>query len=199
MASVKKPSSAKSADVTAPGKSAPAQNSKSVIITKHAVMQDPMVVPEAAELTPKTASSSSTQKKVIQPLTVSVPDVPEVPQPTELPVEPVTPSAPAVAVSESTPVPVASDTADKGTPNSDVEQVADAEAATKNKQHVQKMIDSKQYYLPIMSQEQRRTKRTVVIGVLLSVVLIAAWFNVALDAGIIQIDGVQPITHIFSN
>lgn len=64
---------------------------------------------------------------------------------------------------------------------------------------IQKLADSKQYYLPINSVEKRRTKRVVLLGVVLSIVLVAAWLDIALDAGLVQVDGLKPVTHFFSN
>jgi hypothetical protein len=78
----------------------------------------------------------------------------------------------------------------------------DAEAEAKQAEHdaaIQKLIDSKQYFLPINSVEKRRTKRVIVLGVALSLLLIIAWADVALDAGLVQIDGIKPVTHFFSN
>ena len=64
---------------------------------------------------------------------------------------------------------------------------------------IQKLIDSKKYELPINSVEQRRSKRVVVFGVALSLILIVAWADIALDAGLIHISGIKPVTHFFSN
>lgn len=64
---------------------------------------------------------------------------------------------------------------------------------------IQKLVDGKKYFLPINSVEKRRTKRVVVLGLLLSLVLALAWLDVALDSGIVKIDGLQPVTHFFSN
>lgn len=79
---------------------------------------------------------------------------------------------------------------------------ADAEELAAKEKHdaeIQKLIDSRTYSLPIKTVEQRRSKRVVILGVLLSLVLIAAWINIALDAGLIEIGGVKPVTHFFSN
>lgn len=64
---------------------------------------------------------------------------------------------------------------------------------------LQKLVDSKKYFLPINSREKQRTKRTLALGILLSLILIAAWFNIALDAGLLHIDGLKPLTHFFSS
>ena len=76
---------------------------------------------------------------------------------------------------------------------------AEAEAAAKHDAEIQKLVDSKQFFLPINSVEKRRSKRVVLLGVVLSLLLALAWADVALDAGIIQINGVKPVTHFFSN
>jgi hypothetical protein len=39
----------------------------------------------------------------------------------------------------------------------------------------------------------------VALGVVLAIVLALAWADIALDAGLIQINGVKPVTHFFSN
>lgn len=94
------------------------------------------------------------------------------------------------------------------TPDDDTQKTpktasADLQAEkTKQAEHdaaIQKLVESKQYYLPINSVEKRRTKRVLLLGVVLSIVLVAAWVDVALDAGLVQIDGLKPVTHFFSN
>lgn len=68
----------------------------------------------------------------------------------------------------------------------------------KHEAAIQKLVESKQYVLPINAVEKRRSKRVVIFGILLSLLLVAAWVDLALDAGLIEIDGIQPITHFFS-
>lgn len=76
---------------------------------------------------------------------------------------------------------------------------AEAEAKAKHDAAIQKLVDSKQYFLPINAVEKRRTKHFVILGVLLSILLLLAWGDIALDAGLIQVSGVKPVTHFFSN
>lgn len=64
--------------------------------------------------------------------------------------------------------------------------------------NVDKLIESKKYFLPINSVEKRRSKRVVAFGILLSLLLIVAWIDIALDAGLIEINGIKPVTHFFS-
>jgi hypothetical protein len=73
-----------------------------------------------------------------------------------------------------------------------------AEAETQKVIALQKLLEEKTYYLPINSREKRKTKRFVLLGIVLSIILIAAWADIALDAGLIHIDNVKPVTHFFS-
>ncbi|HEX5744210.1 MAG TPA: hypothetical protein VFX84_02050 [Candidatus Saccharimonadales bacterium] len=74
---------------------------------------------------------------------------------------------------------------------------ADAEAEEDPK--IRKLVESKRYFLPINAVEHRRSARFATMGVILALILAAAWVNIALDAGLIHIDGVKPVTHLFSN
>jgi flagellar biosynthesis GTPase FlhF len=76
---------------------------------------------------------------------------------------------------------------------------AEAKAEAEHDAAIEKMIDEKKHFLPINSVEKRKTKRFILLGVLLSIVLAAAWVDIALDAGLIQLDNVKPVTHFFSN
>jgi hypothetical protein len=79
-------------------------------------------------------------------------------------------------------------------------QLADQQAAeAEHEAAMQKLIDSQQYFLPINTVEKRKAKRFMVLGVVLAVVLAAAWADIALDAGLIHVSGVKPATHFFSN
>lgn len=84
---------------------------------------------------------------------------------------------------------------------SDPAAEAEAEAVkeTERAAAIQKLVDDKQYYLPINSVEKRRSRRFVALGVLLSMLLAVAWVDVALDAGLIHIGNIKPVTHFFSN
>jgi len=76
---------------------------------------------------------------------------------------------------------------------------AEAEKVALHDAEIQKLVDSKQYYLPINAVEKRRSKRVVALGIFLSLILAAAWLDIALDAGLVQLDSVKPVTHFFSN
>ena len=73
--------------------------------------------------------------------------------------------------------------------------------AAKKAEHdaaIDKLAESKQYYLPINSVEKRKSKRFVSLGILLSLILIVAWADIALDAGLISLSMNIPHTHFFS-
>ena len=65
--------------------------------------------------------------------------------------------------------------------------------------NIQKLVTEKRYFLPINTQEKRRTKHFIILGVVLILLLAAVWADIALDAGLIHLDGVRPLTHLFSN
>lgn len=64
---------------------------------------------------------------------------------------------------------------------------------------LQKLIESKKYFLPINALEKRRSKQFVALGIFLSLILIIAWADIALDAGLLHINNIKPITHFFSS
>jgi len=79
------------------------------------------------------------------------------------------------------------------------EEAAAAEAKAKRDAELEKLVEDKTYYLPVNAVEKRRTKRVVIAGILLSLLLAAAWVDIALDAGLIKINGLKAITHFFSS
>jgi hypothetical protein len=72
-------------------------------------------------------------------------------------------------------------------------------AVEKAEAEVQKLILSKKYFLPIDTVEKKRAERFVAIGILLSLILGLAWLDIALDAGIVHLNSIHPVTHFFSN
>jgi hypothetical protein len=77
----------------------------------------------------------------------------------------------------------------------------DAKAAAQAEEDAKtsKLIESKKYFLPINAVEHRRSTQIAVMGVILALILAVAWVDVALDAGLIHLGGIKPVTHIFSN
>ncbi|HSW85521.1 MAG TPA: hypothetical protein VLF79_02835 [Candidatus Saccharimonadales bacterium] len=76
---------------------------------------------------------------------------------------------------------------------------AEVEAQAKKDEAIDKLAETKQYYLPIDTVEKKRSRRVVALGIFLSLLLIVAWADIALDAGLIKIEGIKPVTHFFSN
>ncbi len=212
-------------DVAHPGDSAPSPNSKSVIISHHPTMTDPMVVvppnagnaaqPVSMSVEPASspASLGRATHAVLQPLASS-------PQPTQdVTPQPVTPTvAPAVDEAieneddeldfEPAAAAGAVDTGSSkggtdaviGTKNiqseADIATAEDVEA--KRQDELQALVESKKYYLPINTIENQRSRQFIIGGVLLSLLLAAAWTDIALDAGLIHIAGVKALTHFFN-
>lgn len=64
----------------------------------------------------------------------------------------------------------------------------------------EKLIESKQYYLPINGTERQRRSLDRMILVFVVVLLLAlVWLDIVMDAGIFKLGGVQPLTHFFSS
>lgn len=82
----------------------------------------------------------------------------------------------------------------------DPKEIADAEEdkeLKKRRAEVNKLVESKKYSLPIKTVENRHNRRAVIIGVVVSILLILAWINIALDAGLISLGGVKAYTNFF--
>ncbi|HSW36758.1 MAG TPA: hypothetical protein VLG37_00105 [Candidatus Saccharimonadales bacterium] len=83
-----------------------------------------------------------------------------------------------------------------------IAEQAKAAEAKKDEEHIaaiEKLVSEQKYYLPINSLEKRRTKRHLIIGILLIILLALAWTDVALDAGLVHIGNLHAITHLFTN
>ncbi len=71
----------------------------------------------------------------------------------------------------------------------------------KQKQHdltINNLILSKKYFLPFNKTQKAKNKRILILGIILGLILILIWLDLALDAGLIKINGIHPITHFFS-
>jgi hypothetical protein len=262
MAETDKPAAAKAiVDVAHPGKSAPSDNSKSVIIGNRPLLKDPMVITDnpakmldkvptknpSAKIkgpdiaTPQSATAplletealDETAEQTIEPAKPASSPEPESTEPeskpepeTELKPKPekvINPSPaatppdrvkndrppgtdkpetdqPATPEEGDNDKPETADDEGQTLPKDSAQQLeAEAAAKAKHQEAIEKLADSKQYYLPINTVEKRRSRRFVVIGIILSLLLIVAWADIALDAGLIHIQGLKPITHFFSN
>jgi hypothetical protein len=201
-------------DVEKPGKSAPAATSKPVLVSNRPILKDPMVV-EKADGEDGQAEAESHGKKdlshgnppVIQPSDEPKPDdkpsepsaVSSEPPKTDEPETPNKspedePASPKVAEPE----PAGSD---QTKPTTDAEKKLAAEAAKRaeHEAEIQRLVDEGHYILPINTTEKRKAKRFMALGVVLAVLLVLAWLDIALDARIISLGGLHAPTHFFSN
>lgn len=161
------------------------------------------VAPLASELVAKhkkAAKKAATVKPAAPAPTAEQPQ-PTVTKPAEATPEPVKPVATKDVAEATSAKPDKPELPDTVTANA---QPADplldeVEAQEKHDAAIQKLIDSKQFELPINSVEKRRTKRVVIGGTLASIALLLVWLNIALDAGLITIPGVKAVTHFFSS
>ena len=190
-------------------KDAPAEaTSKPVIVTNRPIMADPMVKPasgapelEAAEK-PKEVRAPSASKIVIQPIVhdeepaPEVPAEPEAPEsksepaPTE-PEKPTEPGQPAEAEEpEDTQLPA------EATDKTDAEEDDPAEIERRAK--LDALAESQKYFLPITTAEQRKSRRTIVLGTILAIILLLAWADFAVDAGLVSLPVNVPHTNFFS-
>ena len=95
-----------------------------------------------------------------------------------------------------------SQNADAGVPlvgNKDAKEAAALEAAAKQKEELDKLVERRDYFLPINTVERRRSKIVTILGLLLIVLLGLLLFNMLLDVGFLRIEGVSPLTHFFSS
>lgn len=63
----------------------------------------------------------------------------------------------------------------------------------------EKIIESKQYFLPIDAVEKRRGLERFVLLLVVVILLALIWLDIALDAGILRIGGVHALTHFFKS
>jgi hypothetical protein len=183
----KKQSSPGIFDIAKPGKGGlPASSSgRPIIVSNRPLMRDPMMAEPQPDDDPapvETAQAAKpSQKLVIEPLHG---DTQPEPAPESVP-EPV----PDVAVKpEDIP----------GVPQASEEREVDTELARKHAARLQKMIEEEEYFLPIKTVEERRSRKVAIFGILLILVLAAAWYNTALDAGLLPNTYNLPHTSFFT-
>ncbi|GAC1500101.1 MAG: hypothetical protein NVS1B10_03440 [Candidatus Saccharimonadales bacterium] len=119
--------------------------------------------------------------------------------PTTLPEKPSPPTEPSPVTS---PVPVEQPNSPGNTDKPvgvENDEAGEDPALSARQAELDKMLESEQYFLPITSPEQKRSRHRIIIGSLLFVFLTLLWIDIALDAGIIKIGGVDGLTHFFSN
>lgn len=203
-------------DIAHPNHSAPSNTSRPVIVNNRPILRDPMMSIEASTDS-KPVDDSALPLRVstkinIQPISddktdeidTRVEDEPVI----ENEVEPIQPVEPVI---EDKTEPVQPEIKPVDNSENDIEavnqleskteqdkSVIDAEIQEKHEAELDGLVENKDYFLPINTATQKRTKNFVVIGVVVSVLLVVVWVDLALDAGLIKIGGLKALTHIFS-
>ncbi len=212
MSETKKPAKSRKkpiTDVDKPADSKPAATSKPVIVTNRPILKDPMVVDgdvkaddddkKAEEKKELAHSTAPVVKPLDQP--TSEPDQTDEPDNPDKPEVPEEKRATDEPEAQSEPEPKTDDKPAATKTSGPARQKSDAETAeqTKREAAIQHLIDSKKYELPINAVEKRKSKRFVVLGIVLAILLVLAWGDIAADAGLIHVSGLKPVTHFFSN
>lgn len=78
-------------------------------------------------------------------------------------------------------------------------ETAALEAEIKRQEELDKIVESKEYFLPITTAEHRRSKLVTIFGIILIILLGLLLVNMLLDVGTIRIKGVEPLTHFFGS
>lgn len=215
MAEKPKSSSKPIVDVAHPNKSAPSQNSKSVIVSSRPMLKDPMVV-DQEDLEITAIEEKKPESTITEIAAIAAADKPAKTEDKPADDKDAKDAKPETAKEEPNPEPAEPDKSESSADDEVKTDETDAKEedkdtapenqldidASKEAEHeaaVQKLSDSKKYFLPINAVEQRKSKQFVILGIVLSVILALAWVNIALDAGLIKIPGVKPVTHFFSN
>jgi hypothetical protein len=220
-------------DVAHPGKSAPSDTSKAVIVNNRPILRDPMMAEESAPAVEHTKNIADLAKEALarrqsapklaptsEPETESESEsepAPAKPKPekpkAELKLEPTPPESEPKEPKKADDKPAKdsedaqadeaaeSETDPETETDSDSKPAPDPEGDAENIKReaaLEELVDGKKYFLPINSVERRRSKRIVIGGVLLSLILIVAWVDIALDASLIQLGGLKSVTHFFS-
>jgi len=156
------------------------------------------------------AEPAKTDKKTITPKAPPVEaKPPEPPKPVESPQQATKPTpAPTPATEpEPTPEPTSSiaespETASDGqlAASSVIDEAKKREQEQKAAKlaEQEKIITSKQYFLPINSAEHRRSKRRALVILVVALIIVVVWADIMLDAGLIKINGLHPLTNFFS-
>lgn len=77
------------------------------------------------------------------------------------------------------------------------EKTAAETVAEQHIREIDQIVESGRYFLPINQLEKRHNRKMVLFGLVICVVLLVAWLDIALDAGIIPDSNNLPHTHFF--
>ena len=192
-------------DVAKPGKTAPSSSSKPIIVTNRPVLKDPMVVEDDA--------APDSEKPVESEQALAVPSV------SKVKLAPLSEDMKAAESAKADAKEQETDKAEGSAATDDVTQEPDLDdgegtsddakkqapetdeaaerKASERQAELDKLIESRKYFLPINQVERRRSKHYAVVGFIVIVILGLAWVDIALDAGLITLPGVKAPTHFF--
>lgn len=164
------------------------ETSKPIIVTNRPMVKDSMLTQSTDESTYRTTPAA-------HEMVVTPPESSAVSEP-EADADP-NPQSNASAEQTDTPPPEElADSQQSVTSGKDGDSTSDS-TETVDSSETDALIEQKTYFLPINAALHRRSKRVAGIGTILIVVLLLAWFDIALDAGIIDIPALHPVTHFF--
>lgn len=190
MAEPKSGTSKQIMDVSRPGTTAPSDTSKPVIVNNRPMLKDPIIAKtsdQVSDVPEKEAPSVGPEKgKITIEPPAKDPNQADDKDQEEVPEKAVETHDSMEDEDENDPVKQTAEQAN-----------AEAEKIAKHEAEIDKLAESKQFFLPINSIEDRKTKRFILIGVVLSLVLAVVWIDIALDAGLIKLGGLKSLTHFF--
>ena len=171
--------------------------------------------PVQAEVVTKEVAVSVTVEADTSPelpqeiMVVDADETPETPEVSEVPKEvPAKPQKQPASKAEPDPEPqfspdttiddVAPEPDTTAIPPSRKDRDEETEVARARAIRLQKLIDEEEFFLPIETLEERRSRRVAIFGLLLIIVLAAAWYDVALDASLLPNSFNVPHTSFFT-
>lgn len=195
-------------DVALPSATQPELTSKSIIVSHGPPMHDPTIVQDSAgqdeqkdtlktpltvtrELNIHPLGESGDNKKDTQPATH---------QPEEKEIEHPTPPVPSPQADQQS-----ASSEKRQTPPSELTEAdqkkneeATEEAQANHDAKIAELVQSARYVLPINMVEKRHNQRMVALGFVLCLLLVVAWVDIALDAGLIGNSYHVPHSHFFA-
>lgn len=105
----------------------------------------------------------------------------------------------AAALPTNGPAPDTTDESAASDKTKEEQETATMEAEVKRQEELDKLVESKEYFLPITTAEHRRTKLVTIFGIILIILLGLLLVNMLMDLGTVRIKGVEPVTHFFSS
>lgn len=154
------------------------------------------------------ASAETPQKSPVgTPSPTAAPVPAEPPKPVNDPGTPVASTPASAPTDEQKPAASSDDVANQDdsesdtqlAPNQALEEAKrkEEEAQTARLAEQEKIVASRQYYLPMSTVEQRRGLDRVLLILAMVLILALVWADVVLDAGIIHVAGIHALTHFF--